>query len=82
MSMVLNLSFKGYDALNEFCLFLFSMEHKGFIAIAHNAKDFDAILIQRWLIENRPTADMNVIHSGQKIMQLFCPTTKLDLLTL
>ena len=71
MSMVLNLSFKGYDALNEFCLFLFSMEHKGFIAIAHNAKDFDAILIQRWLIENRPTADMNVIHSGQKIMQFW-----------
>ena len=53
--------FKGYDALNEFCLFLFSMEHKGFTAIAHNAKGFDAILIQRWL---------------------FCPTTKLDLLTL
>ena len=47
------------------------MEHKGFSAIAHNGKGFDAVLIQRWLIENRPTADMRVIHSGQKIMQLF-----------
>ena len=72
--------FKGYDALNEFCLFLFSMEHKGFTAIAHNAKGFDAILIQRWLIENRPTADMNVIHSGQKIMQLFLPDYKIRLI--
>ncbi len=62
--------FRGYGALHEFCEFLFSTEHKGFIVIAHNAKSFDAVLIQRWLIENRPTADMHVIHSGQKIMQL------------
>ncbi|XP_028413630.1 uncharacterized protein LOC114536480 [Dendronephthya gigantea] len=62
--------FKGYSALNEFCEFLFSMKHKGFTAIAHNAKGFDAILIQRWLIKHRPTSDMYVIHSGQKIMQL------------
>ena len=72
--------FKGYDALNEFCLFLFSMEHKGFSAIAHNAKGFDAVLIQRWLIENRPTADMRVIHSGQKIMQLFLTDYKIRLI--
>ena len=59
MPMVLNLSLiKGYDALNEYCLFLFSMERKGFSAIAHNAKGFDAVLIQRWLIENRLTADI------------------------
>ena len=62
--------FKGYDALHEFCEFLFSIEHKGFTAIAHNAKGFDAVLIQRWLIQNRPTANMHVIHSGQKVMQL------------
>ena len=31
---------------------------------------FDAVLIQRWLIDNRPTADMHVIHSGQKILRL------------
>ena len=43
--------FKGYDALHEFCEFLFSIEHKDFMAIVHNAKGFDAVLIQRWLIQ-------------------------------
>ena len=62
--------FKGYGALHEFCEFLFSIEHKGFTVIAHNAKGFDVVLIQRWLIQNRPTANMHVIHSGQKAMQL------------
>ena len=42
----------------------------GYCLIAHNAKGFDAVLIQRWLFQNRPTADMHVIHSGQKIIQL------------
>ena len=37
--------FKGYDALNEFCWFLFNMDHKGFTAIAHNAKAFDDVFI-------------------------------------
>ena len=60
--------FKGYDALHEFCEFLFSIEHKGFRAIAHNAKGFDAFFIQRWLIQHRPTANMHIIHSGQKVM--------------
>ena len=62
--------FKGYDALHEFCEFLFSTEHKGFTAIAHNAKGFYAVLIQRWLIQHRRTANMHVIHSRQKVMQL------------
>ena len=62
--------FKGYDSLHEFCNFVFSMEHMGYCLIAHNAKGFDAVLIQRWLFQNRPTADMHVTHSGQKIIQL------------
>ena len=62
--------FKGYDALHEFCKLLFSIEHKDFTAIVHNAKGFDAVLIQRWLIQHRPTANMHVINSGQKVMQL------------
>jgi hypothetical protein len=56
--------FKGYDALNEFCQFLFSPAHESYTAIAHNCKGFDGIFVQRWLIDNRPTADMHVIHSG------------------
>ena len=62
--------FKGYNVLHEFCDFVFSIEHMGYCLIAHNAKGFDAVLIQQWLFQNRPTADMHVIHSGQKIMQL------------
>ena len=62
--------FEGYHALHEFCEFVFSIKHKGYCLIAHNVKGFDAVLIQRWLIDHRPTADMHVIHSGQKIMQL------------
>ncbi|XP_046862275.1 uncharacterized protein LOC124455682 [Xenia sp. Carnegie-2017] len=31
---------------------------------------FDGVFIQRWLIEYRPTADIHLINSGQKIMQL------------
>ena len=27
-------------------------------------------MIQRWLIQHRPTADLHVIHSGQKVTQL------------
>jgi uncharacterized protein YprB with RNaseH-like and TPR domain len=45
--------FKGYDALNKFCSLLFSMDHKGYTAIAHNAKAFDGVFIQRWLIEKK-----------------------------
>ena len=62
--------FEGYPALHEFCKFVFSTKHKGYCLIAHNAKGFDAVLIQCRLIDHRPTADMHVIHSGQKIMQL------------
>ena len=51
------------------CMYV-SMEHMGYCLIAHNAKGFDAVLIQRWLFQNRPTADMHVIHSGQKMIQL------------
>ena len=72
--------FKGYDALKQFCTFLFTMEHKGFTAIAHNAKGFDAVLIQRWLILNCPTTDMKLIHSGQKIIQLLLPDYNIRLI--
>lgn len=30
--------FKGYSACEEFCSWLFSPQHKGFTAIAHNMK--------------------------------------------
>ena len=72
--------FKGYDSLSEFCMFLFDRKHEGYTAIAHNAKAFDGVFIERWLIENRPTAEMHVIHSGQKIMQLTVKDYKIRLI--
>ena len=72
--------FKGYDSLNKFCLFLFDRVHENYTAIAHNAKAFDGIFVQKWLIENRPTADIHVIHSGQKIMQLTIGDYKIRLI--
>ena len=62
--------FKGYNALHEFCEFLFATNHKNYIAVAHNAKAFDAIFIQRWLVENRPTADINVFVLVKKLCSL------------
>ena len=49
---------------------MFDRVHENYTAMAHNAKAFDGVFVQKWLIENRPTADIHVIHSGQKIMQL------------
>jgi ferredoxin len=62
--------FKGYDALDKFCLFVFDRMHEKHTLIAHNSKAFDGVFVQRWLIQNRPTSEMHVIHSGHKIMQL------------
>ena len=38
------------------------------------------ILIQVWLIQNRPTADMHVIHCGQKVMQPHLKDYKIHLI--
>ena len=54
--------FEGYDSLDRFCRFLLSSEHKGSTVIAHNAKGFDAVFIQQWLIKNRPNIDMHVVQ--------------------
>ncbi len=44
--------------------------HEKHNLIAHNSEAFDGVFVQGWLIQNRPTSEMHVIHSGQKIMQL------------
>ena len=53
MLMGRSLFLKGtMHALHEFCNFVFSMVYMGYCLIAHNAKGFDAVLIQRWLFQN------------------------------
>ncbi|KAG8170641.1 hypothetical protein JTE90_011559 [Oedothorax gibbosus] len=58
--------FRGADALNQFCCFLFDARHKGFTAIAHNMKGFDGQFILRWLLERGH--EPSVIPQGSKLM--------------
>lgn len=60
--------FKGYDALEEFCRFLFRQVHKNFTAIAHNMKGYDGQFILGWLLVNGHAPE--VIPCGSKIMSI------------
>ncbi|GFT14925.1 uncharacterized protein TNCV_3483701 [Trichonephila clavipes] len=57
---------EGYDAIDKFCKYLFSPQHKGFTAIAHNMKGFDGQFILRWMLEQGQCP--RVIPNGSKIM--------------
>ncbi|XP_042906674.2 uncharacterized protein [Parasteatoda tepidariorum] len=58
--------FPGYNACNDFCTWLFSEEHKGYTAIAHNMKAFDGQFILSWLIEQGTKPD--IIPNGSLLM--------------
>lgn len=60
--------FKGYDALDKFCSFLFAKKHKGYTILAHNLKGFDGQFILRWLLEKGH--DPKVIPQGSKLMSI------------
>ncbi|GFQ82691.1 DNA_pol_B_2 domain-containing protein [Trichonephila clavata] len=57
---------EGYEAIDKFCKYLFSPQHKGFTAIAYNMKGFDGQFILRWMLE--PGQCPPVIPNGSKIM--------------
>ncbi|GFQ82229.1 uncharacterized protein TNCT_105291 [Trichonephila clavata] len=57
---------EGYDAIDKFCKYLFSPQHKGFTAIVHNMKGFDGQFILRWMLEQCQCP--RVIPNGSKIM--------------
>ncbi|GFT69266.1 DNA_pol_B_2 domain-containing protein [Trichonephila clavipes] len=57
---------EGCDAIDKFCKYLFSPQHKGFTAIAHNMKGFDGQFILRWMLEQGQCP--RVIPNGLKIM--------------
>jgi len=44
--------FEGVDCVNDFCRFLFNKFMKNTIAIAHNARGFDAHFVMQYLSEN------------------------------
>ncbi|KAG8173354.1 hypothetical protein JTE90_011604 [Oedothorax gibbosus] len=67
--------FKGYDALDKFCNFLFDKRHKGFTILAHNLKGFDGQFILRWLLEKGH--DPKVIPQGSKLMSIHFQTLQM-----
>ncbi|GIY82970.1 DNA-directed DNA polymerase [Caerostris extrusa] len=67
------------DKLCEnFCAWLFTPEHKGFTAIAHNMKGFDGQFIMAWILKQGMTPD--VIPNGGLIMSILHPSLKIRII--
>ncbi|XP_035217350.1 uncharacterized protein LOC118190704 [Stegodyphus dumicola] len=64
--------FPGYAACQDFCAWLFSTEHKGFTAMAHNMKGFDGQFVMAWLLEQGTAPE--VIPNGSMIMNVRHPS--------
>jgi len=62
--------FEGYEALDKFCEYLFDETHRGFSVVSHYGSKFDTLFVLRWLLEHRPTSDIQIIRNGQQIIQL------------
>jgi hypothetical protein len=58
--------FKGSNVVERFCQWLFHPQHKDVIAIAHNAKAYDAYFLYSYIV--RSSLKPNIIFSGSKIM--------------
>ncbi|GIY23146.1 DNA-directed DNA polymerase [Caerostris extrusa] len=59
----------------NFCAWLFTPEHKGFTAIAHNMKGFDGQFIMAWILKQGMTPD--VIPNRGLIMSILHPSLKI-----
>ncbi|GIX93570.1 DNA-directed DNA polymerase [Caerostris darwini] len=70
--------FNGYSACENFCAWLFTLEHKGFTAIAHNMKGFDGQFIMAWILKQGITPD--VIPKGGLIMSILHPSLKIRII--
>ena len=63
--------FQGEDTVKQFCLWLFTPQHKGCIAIAHNFQGYDGYFIKDFLIEN--AIPYEVIYRGAKSLSVTVP---------
>lgn len=61
--------FKGRETLQTFCQWLFDPEHAYNTAIAHNAKGYDSLFLQQYLVKTGLKHD--VIYAGSKMMYGF-----------
>lgn len=58
--------FTGDDTVHNFCTWLFSKQHKGVIAVAHNARSYDSYFLYNYLIHQSIVP--KIIFQGSKIM--------------
>ena len=63
--------FSGENTLQEFGKWLFSRPHKGYTAIAHNAKGYDSVFLMQYILKTGVTPD--VIMDGKKYMCITHP---------
>lgn len=63
---------------DEFCEWLISVKHKGYTAIAHNAKGYDSYFILKYCVEN--TMKPYTIYNGTKLMLLDLPQIKIKII--
>ena len=70
--------FSGSNTKTVFCRWLMSKQHKGFTAIAHNARGYDSYFIYDYLIANSHPPDP-IIFSGSKIMYMNVPSDGLNI---
>ena len=64
--------FQGHDTVKEFCRWLFTPQHEGCIAIAHNFKGYDSYFIIKFLNENAIRYD--IIYRGAKCLTMTIPS--------
>ncbi len=66
-----------FKTIDEFCNFVFTIQHKGYTFIAHNSKGYDCQFILKWCVENgqKPYC----IYTGSKIMSMEIHNLKISL---
>jgi hypothetical protein len=69
---------RTFHNIDDFCKWLISKEHRGYTAIAHNAKGYDSQFILKYCVEN--TLKPYTIYSGSKLMLLEIPHLKLKII--
>ncbi|CAH1103834.1 unnamed protein product [Psylliodes chrysocephalus] len=62
----------------DFCKWLISEQHRGYTAIAHNAKGYDSYFILKYCVEN--TIKPFTIYNGSKLMLLEISPIKLKII--
>ena len=63
--------FQGDNTRNEFCEWLFTEEHRGYVVMAHNYQGYDSYFILQFLRENGVKYDP--IMRGAKVLSLSVP---------